>query len=200
MEKNNLNYFKKKLYKEREDILKKINGIKEDMGIDKSIKEYTSELSSYDNHPADIASETFEMEKNIALKNNEMNLLKKIDNSLKRIEKNNYGICENCGREINIDRLEAIPYSSTCIDCERNNINYKTYKNDRPIEEEVLGIPFRDINKDYNDFTGFDGEDTWQELELSNEYDQIDDEYENMEGYVEEVEKISNEQYKNQLP
>ena len=42
-----------------------------------------------------------------------------MEGALKRIEAGTYGICENCGRPINIERLEAMPWVTLCIDCKR---------------------------------------------------------------------------------
>jgi DnaK suppressor protein len=44
-------------------------------------------------------------------------LIKKIRNSLAAIESEEYGICEDCGEEISIERLKARPVTSFCIDC-----------------------------------------------------------------------------------
>lgn len=212
MDNEKIEYFRKKLYEEKENISEVMSRLQEDMGLGESLKDSTSELSSYDNHPGDIASETFEVEKNRALKSNEVTHLKMIDDALLRMDGGSYGICKFCGKEINLDRLEAVPFTDLCIDCESNEKpnyqshfekpNYKSYSQDRPIEETVIGYPFGNSNMDSEDYTGYDGEDTWQELESYNSLNYMlwDDEDENMQGIVEETDKISNEQYKRQLP
>ena len=53
----------------------------------------------------------------LRLKGRERQLLKKIDDALEKIENGNYGICEICGEEINIKRLEARPVTTMCIEC-----------------------------------------------------------------------------------
>lgn len=53
----------------------------------------------------------------LRLKGRERQLLKKIDEALEKIETGNYGICEICGEEINIKRLEARPVTTMCIEC-----------------------------------------------------------------------------------
>ncbi|MCX8031062.1 MAG: TraR/DksA C4-type zinc finger protein [Thermodesulfovibrionales bacterium] len=53
----------------------------------------------------------------IKLKERERKLLKKIDKALEKIEKHEYGICEACGEEIDIKRLEARPVTDLCIAC-----------------------------------------------------------------------------------
>ncbi|GEM_PF-695801 len=44
--------------------------------------------------------------------------LRKIDNALQRIREGTYGICEDCGREIPIGRLQIMPYTTLCVDCQ----------------------------------------------------------------------------------
>jgi DnaK suppressor protein len=53
----------------------------------------------------------------LRLKGRERKLLKKIDEILEKIDNGTYGICEACGEEINIKRLEARPVTTMCIDC-----------------------------------------------------------------------------------
>jgi DnaK suppressor protein len=53
----------------------------------------------------------------LRLRDRERMLLKKIDEAVERMENNTFGICENCGNEIGIKRLEARPVTTYCIDC-----------------------------------------------------------------------------------
>jgi DnaK suppressor protein len=53
----------------------------------------------------------------LRLRGREQRLLKKIDQALERMESGIFGICEDCGNEINIHRLEARPVTTMCIDC-----------------------------------------------------------------------------------
>ncbi|MDX9714292.1 MAG: RNA polymerase-binding protein DksA [Dissulfurispiraceae bacterium] len=53
----------------------------------------------------------------LRLRGRERNLLKKIDEAIDKIDSGNYGICENCGQEINLKRLEARPVTTMCIEC-----------------------------------------------------------------------------------
>jgi DnaK suppressor protein len=45
--------------------------------------------------------------------------LAEINRALKRINEGTYGICENCGNAILVERLEALPYAELCIECQR---------------------------------------------------------------------------------
>ncbi|MEW6739967.1 MAG: RNA polymerase-binding protein DksA [Nitrospirota bacterium] len=53
----------------------------------------------------------------LRLKGRERQLLKKIDEAIEKIDSGSYGICEVCGEEINIKRLEARPVTTMCIEC-----------------------------------------------------------------------------------
>lgn len=199
MEKEKLQYFKKRLINEQIRVLNLINQLKQN-GVVNSNSEMASEISFYDNHPSDTATELFDMEKGLALKANEMSIVKKIQDALKSIENNTYGKCKCCGKNIIEERLEFIPYAENCVGCEKSIDDKKpAEQNDRPVEEDVLGIPFRYSTSGEENT---DAEDTYMVVDRFNKLDDIIDYYDDDDqgGYVEAIEKISNEQYKNQLP
>jgi RNA polymerase-binding protein DksA len=85
-----------------------------------SLDEEIDELSySSDNHLAETATATLGREIDYTLGENSGEVLARIDGALKRIDEGTYGTCENCGREIATERLEAYPWASLCIDCKR---------------------------------------------------------------------------------
>ena len=53
----------------------------------------------------------------LRLRGREQRLLKKIEEALDRIDKNTFGICDDCGLEIDVKRLEARPVTTMCIEC-----------------------------------------------------------------------------------
>jgi DnaK suppressor protein len=53
----------------------------------------------------------------LRLRGREQRLLKKIDEALERIENSTFGICDECGNDIGINRLEARPVTTMCIEC-----------------------------------------------------------------------------------
>lgn len=53
----------------------------------------------------------------LRLRGREQRLLKKIDEAIERIENGSFGICDDCGEEIDIKRLEARPVTTMCIEC-----------------------------------------------------------------------------------
>jgi RNA polymerase-binding protein DksA len=78
-------------------------------------------LSNAPLHPADLGSDTFEQEMNLELLENEERSLEEVAEALARIDRGEYGRCENCGREISLERLEALPATRYCVDCARQN-------------------------------------------------------------------------------
>ncbi|MBU3176361.1 TraR/DksA C4-type zinc finger protein [Clostridium estertheticum] len=197
MEKNKIQYLKNKLVNEQSRVLDLIKLMRQNGVID-SNSEMATELSFYDNHPSDIATELFDKEKGLALKGNEISVLNKIEDALKSIDDHTYGKCKSCGVDIDPERLEFIPYATNCVSCEKSIGNKKpAEQNNRCVEEDILGSFFKYSNKDD---VGVDEEDTYQDVERFN--NKLDDiiEFDDEDGYVEPIEKISNQQYKNQLP
>jgi RNA polymerase-binding protein DksA len=84
-----------------------------------SIRDETGEDAVYDNHLADTATETYDRELDYTLEENSEHVLAEIEAALKRIEEGTYGICTNCARQIVPERLEARPWATLCIDCQR---------------------------------------------------------------------------------
>ena len=83
-----------------------------------SMEDETQEIPS-DNHPGDVATITLDREIEYTLEENEERLIAEIDAALQRIEDGTFGICSNCGKPIGEERLEAVPYTTQCIDCKR---------------------------------------------------------------------------------
>lgn len=201
MEKQKMQMYRDLMLKERDKRKDSLNDDK--IGLGSSIKGDTGELSSYDNHPGDLGTETFETEKNFSFRNNDKYVIDEIDDAIKRIDDGTYGVCEHCGKEIHEDRINLIPYVRSCIECE-NSISPKPANEEkgRPIEEQVISPPFGRSFRDnaIDDNTEYDGEDAWQAVNVYNVITSdnpfsTDDSM----GYVEDVESISNEKYKKQL-
>jgi YteA family regulatory protein len=207
MNNQKLNYFKKKLLAEKEDVMSLLKQMVENEAINSKVEMATeiSELSMYDNHPSDIATETFDQERGLALKEHEMTIIKKIEDSLANIDEGSYGVCKSCGKEIPEERLEFIPYAEFCVSCQdKANEMRPREKNNRPIEESVLGEPFGYGFKDFDEQNyevGFDAEDSYQAVQRWDWRKNVDHDFMDEDAdFVEPIEKISNEQYRNQLP
>ena len=67
--------------------------------------------------PNDRASQESDIALELRNRDRERKLIKKIDETLGRIEKGEYGYCDSCGVEIGLKRLEARPTATMCIDC-----------------------------------------------------------------------------------
>ena len=67
--------------------------------------------------PLDRASAESDRNWTLRIRDRESMLIKKIRNSLAAIASEEYGICEDCGEEISIERLKARPVTSFCIGC-----------------------------------------------------------------------------------
>ena len=67
--------------------------------------------------PNDRASQESDISLELRNRDRERKLIKKIDETIARIDKDDYGYCENCGVEIGLKRLDARPTATLCIDC-----------------------------------------------------------------------------------
>ncbi len=82
-----------------------------------SKKDSAGERAGMATHMADLGSDNFRHDIELALLSEEGDVLEMIDESLQRIEDQEYGICVECGCEINPERLEAKPYARYCVRC-----------------------------------------------------------------------------------
>lgn len=96
---------RKKLVQQREDLI-------EDAGI--TINALPGETST---ELGDQASAEIDRNFTLRLRDRERKLLKKIEETIENIDRGEYGICEACGCEITIKRLEARPVTTMCIEC-----------------------------------------------------------------------------------
>ncbi|WP_235820259.1 TraR/DksA C4-type zinc finger protein [Halalkalibacter krulwichiae] len=148
----------------------------------------TGELSQYDNHPADVATDLYEREKDFALLEKLEREHEEIEHALDKFSNETFGICEVTGQQIPYERLEANPAARTIVSAVNNTIT-----DDRPSEETVLG-GFRRYNFDGDDDeTEFDAEDAYQSVAEFNELpmvyeDSSLEETGELIGYVEEIE------------
>jgi RNA polymerase-binding transcription factor len=72
---------------------------------------------SYDDDLVDVATETFEREKGLALESSVQGMLQMVEDALRRGRSGTYGVCDGCGRQIDPSRLRVIPYALLCIKC-----------------------------------------------------------------------------------
>lgn len=85
-------------------------------GLDESEADSLGELSSYDQHQADVGTETFEREKDLSILEQVEAELADVEHALRRLDDGTYGTCEVCGGAIPDERLEAMPATRLCLE------------------------------------------------------------------------------------
>lgn len=187
------------LLEERRDLQRRLQD-NEHYGLEINMNDSVGELSGYDNHPADLGTELYERGKDIALNEQSESRLQEVEAALHRMEAGTYGVCEECGRDIPYERLQANPMVRYCIEHERDD-----YVSDRrPVEEEVIAPMYEKYNFDGDDSeTEFDAEDAWQAVEqygTSNppdfyregeNYNELGNEPDERRGTVEDIEEVT---------
>jgi RNA polymerase-binding transcription factor len=109
MDKKKLDSFKKRL-EERQQALRKTVSRTEEDGR-------TADQDSAQDI-ADRAANSYTKEFLFAQSNNERQLLQMVETALSRIREGSFGDCISCGNEINAKRLEAVPWTRYCIECQ----------------------------------------------------------------------------------
>lgn len=209
MKKEKIKYFKEKLLKAREEQIHLLENREENR--EESIEFLDNELSSYDNHPADSGTEMYMMEQEGAYKEQIESVIREIDASLEDIKNGNYGICNNCNKKIREERLELIPYVKSCVGCsgDENVLNEDSENKNKKYES----LPYDNFALEPNndkDNVGYDKEDIFKEIMKDNIIPKdpsfstgdnlgIMDEDDADSSTVEDIEKISNEDYKDSL-
>ena len=88
----------------------------EDDGLTRETEdESLSELSSLDQHQADVGTETFNRERDLSILESVEAELADVDHALRRLDDGSYGTCEACGKPIDDGRLEAQPAARFCL-------------------------------------------------------------------------------------
>ena len=116
MNKKDTSYFKKLLLKKRKELMEQMDFIKE-AEMEATVKEASGDHSAYAFHMADQGTDTMEREKNFYYAQRDGRLLYHIDQTLERIEKGTFGLCQNCNNPIDRERLTAVPHARLCIEC-----------------------------------------------------------------------------------
>jgi DnaK suppressor protein len=84
--------------------------------IDRTVHTMQDEATVFAD-PNDRASQESDMALELRNRDRERKLIKKIEETIAKIESQDYGYCESCGVEIGLKRLEARPTATLCIDC-----------------------------------------------------------------------------------
>lgn len=133
--------FKQKLLN-RKKKLQSENKQQDDSFAETSLAEATGELTTYDNHPADMGTELVDRQRDMALNQLAKKEHEDIEQALQAIKEGTYGICTVCQQTIPYERLEVVPAALTCV--EHNDETNKTEG-----RGESGGILFSDNNKPF---------------------------------------------------
>lgn len=106
------------LLEEKKEILRHLEAA--EAAERESLGDASGEISSYDNHPADLATETADRERDLAIDEAFRERLIAVDRALARMKDGEYGKCETCGEPVPYERLEAIPWTSFCVEHSRS--------------------------------------------------------------------------------
>ena len=82
-------------------------------------REMTGELSTVDQHPADVADFTFQREMQQTTQELLGREAAQVQDALRAREAGTYGTCQECGRQIPPERLAARPEATLCVECQR---------------------------------------------------------------------------------
>ena len=95
--------------------------------VDETVHHMQDEAANFPD-PNDRATQESDFTMELRTRDRERKLIKKIEESLNRLDNDEYGYCESCGIEIGVRRLEARPTATECIDCKTlNEIKEKQY-------------------------------------------------------------------------
>jgi DnaK suppressor protein len=109
MEKKKLEAFKKRLETRQQELRRTVNRNQVDGRL-------ADEDTAQD--IADRAASSYNKEFLFSQSNNDRQLLQMVDGALARIREGSFGECISCGKEINAKRLEAVPWTRHCIECQ----------------------------------------------------------------------------------
>ena len=116
MKKADLKKYEKLLLEKRAQLIEELGLLKKN-ALGTTLKETTGDLSAYSYHMADQGTDAMEREKAFLFASKTGRLLHHIDEALRRIHNNTFGVCVECGRPIDTPRLEAVPHARMCIAC-----------------------------------------------------------------------------------
>lgn len=109
MDKKKLDYFKKKLESRQQELRRMVSRTEHD---GRSVDDDSAQ------DIADKAASSYTKEFLFHQSNNDRQLLQMVENALSRIREGSFGECISCGKDINAKRLEAVPWTRHCIECQ----------------------------------------------------------------------------------
>lgn len=119
-EPDEIDAYKRKLLAKRHELLETLAHVQSVAQRQSAESDETGDLSSLPFHQADIGTEAFQQELDQRHLERERQFIIDIDNALEKIESHRFGICEVDHQPISKERLDAIPWTRYCIECERS--------------------------------------------------------------------------------
>jgi RNA polymerase-binding protein DksA len=116
LNKKDLKHFEERLLSERKRLLSQLGYLEKTMG--QTQRESSGDLSAYSFHMADMGTDAMEREKAFLFASAEGRQLMSVDEALRRLYRDQYGVCESCGKEIGKQRLDAMPQANLCVNCQ----------------------------------------------------------------------------------
>jgi RNA polymerase-binding transcription factor len=120
--KRDLQAYRKRLEGELAELTTQRDDLEEATGA--SMAEASGEVG-FDEEYADAGSYTFERERDLSLVDNVKDLIQKVEHALARIDDGSYGRCEVCGKPIEAERLDALPYTTLCLADARRRVRLR---------------------------------------------------------------------------
>ncbi|MCX7765303.1 MAG: TraR/DksA C4-type zinc finger protein [Candidatus Sumerlaeia bacterium] len=119
LKKAELEKIRQALLEEKARILEQIKRLEKLSATDGSFRT-ADELPHHSMHIAEFASDNQAIDAAIGLRNIEEEHLAQIIESLEKLDRGEYGLCESCGKPIDPERLMALPFTKLCLACKRN--------------------------------------------------------------------------------
>lgn len=107
MNENQIGHFRKILVAWKQELMQE---------VDRTVHHMKDEAANFPD-PTDRATQESEFSLELRTRDRERKLIRKIDQTLGLLDRDEYGYCDSCGTEIGIRRLEARPTATQCVDC-----------------------------------------------------------------------------------
>lgn len=107
MNENQIEHFRKMLVAWKQELMQE---------VDRTVHHMKDEAANFPD-PTDRATQESEFSLELRTRDRERKLIRKIDQTLSLLDRDEYGYCDSCGTEIGIRRLEARPTATQCVDC-----------------------------------------------------------------------------------
>ena len=109
MDTKTLKLYRKRLVDQKTDITK---------GYDKTRSQGKQVDSDVSHDPVDKAANSYTKEFLFSLSNTERDILQQVDEAIARLDGRRFGTCASCEEEMNLKRLEAVPWARFCLSCQ----------------------------------------------------------------------------------